>query len=255
MNWKKENRVTRPQTPTSPVWLFAIAASCFFAPVAFSASFASAASLEPVALMTFSFRSNATGGETLKLESFKAGLSETPNYLKPAKRDVEVRVLDSFGRGMFSYWFSDPRYTYYDYEQNGALTGGKRFDANARFYVTVPLAGDANYAALFDAAGAKLIAVNLRTGLQVEEKEWKEIAPRAAEEKTGWDALNAWQIVLAAVAIAIAALAALGFAVFRKASAGAERGEEKTEKTKSKEKKSGKRNERTDAEVEIDDIG
>ncbi len=173
------------------------------------------AKLEPAAVITLSFQTNASGATTLRLEEFKAGLTEPPRYLQPALKEIEVRVLDATGGQLKSFWFSDPRNTYYDAPgENGSLSGGKNVDANARFFFTVPLSSEAKYAAVFDANGAKLIAINLKTGTVVEEKEWTEIAPKMTEEKRG---IGAMEIALAALALVALVLILLGLVVFRKA--------------------------------------
>lgn len=221
----KASAATRAAAKTPKMFFAAIAAAAIllFAFAAIAAPCA-AADFEPAAVMSFSFKSasaasgaaaGATGSDSLKLESFKAGLIGQPQYIQPSSRDMEARVLDSALRPLYSYWFSDPRYTYYDYVENGELKGGKNFNPNALFYATVPILPEAQYAAIYDSSGKKLIAVNLLTGTVVEEKQWTEISPVPAEEKTGW---TTEQIVLAAAAAAIAVLAILGLFVFRKAS-------------------------------------
>ncbi|MFH0973393.1 MAG: hypothetical protein V1817_01240 [Candidatus Micrarchaeota archaeon] len=176
------------------------------------------AKLEPAAIITLSFQTNASGTATLQLEEFKAGLTEPPRYLQPALKEIEVRVLDPSGGQLKSFWFSDPRNTYYDVPgENGSLSGGKNVDANARFFFTVPLSSEAKYAVVFDANGAKLIAINLKTGTVIEEKEWKEIAPKIIEEKRE---ISAVEIALAALALVALALILLGLVVFRKAGRG-----------------------------------
>ncbi len=173
------------------------------------------ANLEPAAVIEFAFGLNATAGETtLSLDGFKTGLAGLPNYVEPAKRDFEVRTLNAQGAVLHSFWLSDPRYSYYDVVgANGSLSGGKKFDANARFFVVVPVAAGARYAAVFDSAGSKLIAIDLRTGAPVEEKEWKEIPLKTAEER----GLDAGDLLAAAAALLLAILIILGIAVFRKA--------------------------------------
>jgi hypothetical protein len=196
----------------------ALAAFAAFAFLTVFAAHAANAALEPAAVITLSFGKNASGSDALLLQDFKAGLAELPNYAAPARRAFEVRVLSAQGAALRSYWLADPRYSYYDVlGENGVLTGGVKFNANARFLIVVPVLDEAKYAAVFDSRGAKLIAIDLHTGLPVEEREWKEVALKIMPEEPA--ALGVGDIAVVAVAVVVAALLLLGLVIARKARA------------------------------------
>ncbi|MEM0475779.1 MAG: hypothetical protein QW343_03220 [Candidatus Norongarragalinales archaeon] len=188
-----------------------------FAFFAFSLASQANARLEPAAVLTLAFTPNATapGGASLSLEEFKSGLAELPQYAPPTNRDFEVRVLSAEGAALHSFWIADPRYVFFDVAgEDDYLAGGTKFNANARFFVVVPVPAKARYAAVFDSSGRKLVAVNLVTGRQVEDKEWRKVEFTAEEKKEGF---GFGEAVVTTIAVVLAILIVLGLLVFRKA--------------------------------------
>jgi len=215
MTKTKENRQQEENGANPLPATLAVLALAALALIAFSTQ--ANAKLEQTALIEFAFSQDAAGETKLALTDFKTGLAELPNYVEPSNREFEVRLLTQQGTAVHSIWLNDPRYVYYDFiGENGTLSGGRTFNANARFFAVVPVSGEARYAAVFDAKGNKLIAVDLFTGKTVEENAWTEKAFEPEEmQATQWGLIETLVLLAAA---ALLALVILGLVVFRKTS-------------------------------------